>query len=94
VAETGKRLILWLTLDPVFCSLRAWNPRLFIGGGSGQSCLHWEKISTLDSIGKHPNRWFKVGILCCQICRKRLTELVSLGRRQCRWIVIQPERAI
>jgi hypothetical protein len=23
VAETGKRLILWLTLDPVFCSLRA-----------------------------------------------------------------------
>jgi len=23
VAETGKRLILWLTLDPVFFSLRA-----------------------------------------------------------------------
>ena len=29
------------------------------------------KISAIDSVGKDPNRWFKVSILSCQICRKK-----------------------
>jgi len=82
----------WLTLDPIFSSLGPLNPPLFIGGGRGQSCLHWGKISALDSDGKDLNRWFKVGIMSCQICRKRLTELTSLGWH--RWVVIQLERTI
>jgi len=92
--KTGKRLIFWLTLDTIFFPLRAWNLPLFISGGIGQSCLHWGKIAALDSVGKDPNRWFKVGIPSCQICRKRLTKLAYLGRCRHRWVVIKPERAI
>jgi hypothetical protein len=40
VGETGKRLIFWLFLDPIFSSFKPSNPPLFIGGGRGQSCLH------------------------------------------------------
>jgi len=36
-AETGNKLVFWLTLDPIFSSLRPLNPPLFIGGGRGQS---------------------------------------------------------
>jgi len=53
-----------------------------------------EKFSTLDSVRKDLNRWFKVGIVHCQICRKRLPELACLGRHWRRWVVIQPECAI
>jgi hypothetical protein len=56
-------LVFWLTLDPIFSPLRPLNPPLFISGGRGQSCLYRGKIATLDSFGKDPNRWFKVGIL-------------------------------
>jgi hypothetical protein len=44
VAETGKKLIVWLILDQNFSSLRLLNPPLFIGGRRGQSFLHRGKI--------------------------------------------------
>jgi hypothetical protein len=65
MAETGKRLIFWLILDPILSSLRPSNPPLFISGGRGQSCLQWRKISALDSDEKDPNRWLKVGMVHC-----------------------------
>jgi hypothetical protein len=83
--------LLWTRFSP---PLRPWNPSLFIGGGRGQSCLHWKKIASLDSIGKDPDRWFKVGVLSYQICGKKLTELASSGQCRHRWVVIQLERAI
>jgi hypothetical protein len=57
-------------LDPIFSSLRPSTLPLFIGGGRGQSRLHRDKISALDSVGKDPNRWLKVGMMHCQIWRK------------------------
>ena len=48
--EKGGRLVFWLTLDPIFSSLRPSIPTLFIGSGRGQSCLRWENIVALDSI--------------------------------------------
>jgi hypothetical protein len=84
----------WSNLDPIVSSLRPWNPPLFINGRKGQSCLHWGKIIALDSVGKNLNRWLKVGIMSCQIYRKMLTELASLGWRRRWWVVIQPEWAI
>jgi len=65
--EEGGRLVFWLTLDPIFSSLRPSNPPLFIGGGRGQSRLHKGKLSALDSVGKDPNRWLKLGMVHCQI---------------------------
>jgi hypothetical protein len=44
VAETGKKLIFWLILDPNFSFLRLLNPPLFIAGGRGQFFLHRGKI--------------------------------------------------
>jgi hypothetical protein len=38
--KRGKKVGFWLTLDPIFSSLRPSNPPLFIDGGKGQSCLH------------------------------------------------------
>jgi hypothetical protein len=43
---------------------------------------------------KDPNRWFKVCIVSCQICRKRLLELASLGRCRGRFHVNRPARTI
>jgi hypothetical protein len=40
---------------------------IYWGGGRGQSCFYWEKNSTLDSARKDLNRWFKVGMVKCQI---------------------------
>jgi hypothetical protein len=82
------------TLHSIFSSFRPWTAPSFIGGGREKSYLHWGKISALDSVGKDLNRWFKIGILSYQICRKRLTRLAFLGRCWCRWAVIQPKRAI
>jgi len=67
--KTGEKLLFWLILDPIFSSLRPSNPPLFIGGGRGKSCLQWRKISALDSDGKDPNRWLKVGMVHCQIVK-------------------------
>jgi len=39
VAETGKKLIFWLILDPIFSSFKLSNPPQFIGGGTGKSWL-------------------------------------------------------
>jgi hypothetical protein len=45
--KQGKWLVFWQILDPIFSSLRSWNPLLFIGGGRGKSYLHREKIFSL-----------------------------------------------
>ena len=63
----GKNAGFLLTLDPNLSSLRSSNPILFIDCGRGQSCLRWEKIAALDSVGKHHNRWLKVCTSSCQI---------------------------
>ena len=63
-------LVFLSTLDLIFSSLRPSIPHLFIGGGRGQHCLHKGKIPALDSVGKNPNRWLKVGILSSQFCKK------------------------
>jgi hypothetical protein len=34
-AKTGKKLVFWLTLDPIFSSLRSSTEPLFISGGRG-----------------------------------------------------------
>jgi len=92
--KQGKKAGFWPTLDLIFSSLRPSNPPLFIGDARGQVCLHYGKFSAFDSVGKDPNRWFKVSMVHCQICRKRLPEVACLGRRRRRWVVIQPNRAI
>jgi hypothetical protein len=46
-----------------------------------------------SSAEKDPNRWFKVCIASCQICRK-MVGLDTLGRRLSRRGVNQPERTI
>jgi len=54
--------------------------------------LHWGKISALDSVGKDPNCWLKVASLSCQICRKRLPELISSRHLRRSRAVINPEK--
>jgi len=44
--------------------------------------------------GKDLNRWFKVCIVSCQIYKKKLYELASLGQRRGRCHVNRPERTI
>ena len=80
--KRGREAGFWPILDLIFSSLRPSNLPLFIGNGRGQSCFHWEKNSVLDSVGKDLNHWFKIGMLHCQICRKRLPELAYSGRRR------------
>jgi hypothetical protein len=78
-------------LDPNFSSLRPSTPPLFIGGGSGQSFLHWRTNLALDSVGKDPNRRLKACIVSCSIYRKKLYELACLGRRRRCLVAIQTE---
>jgi len=66
VAETGKKLIFWLILHPLFSSLRTWNLILFIGVEEGNLVFTGKQIPALDSIGKDLNRWLKVGMVHCQ----------------------------
>jgi hypothetical protein len=68
--KTGEEAGFFRFLDPIFSSLRPSNPPPFIAGGRGQSLLHKGKFSALDFVGKDPNRWLKVGMVHCQICRK------------------------
>lgn len=65
--KLGENAGFWLTLDPNLSSLRSSNPTLFIGSGRGKSCLCCGKITALDSVGKHLNRWLKVRTSSCQI---------------------------
>jgi len=39
---------------------------LFIGVEEGNLVFTGEQIPALDSIGKDPNRWLKVGMMHCQ----------------------------
>jgi len=73
----GKWLVFWLTLAPIFSSLGPSNPPLYIGGGRGQSCLQWRKISALDSDGKDPNRWLKVCMMHYQIVKSAAAGCLS-----------------
>jgi len=75
--KQGKWLLFWLILDPIFSSLKPSNPPLFIGGGRGKSFLQWRKISALDSDGKDPNRWLKVGMVYCQIVKSAAAGCLS-----------------
>jgi hypothetical protein len=75
--KQGKWLVFWLILDPIFSSLRPSNPPLFIGGGREKSFLQWRKISALDSDGKDPNRWLKVGMVHCQIVKSAAAGCLS-----------------
>jgi len=83
--------------DPIFSSLGPSNPPLFVGGGRGQSCLQWRKISALDSDGKDPKplAQSRHGALSnCQICSCRLPELASLGWCHVRLFAREPVKTI
>jgi hypothetical protein len=65
-----------------------------LGGGRGKSFLHRGEITALDSVGKDPNRWFKLGMVHCQICSCRLPKLASLGWCYIRFFVSEPVKTI
>jgi hypothetical protein len=67
VAKIGRETDFLLTLNLIFSSLGPWNPPLFIGGGRGTCCLLWCQILALNSVGRDPNHWLKVGTRNCQI---------------------------
>jgi hypothetical protein len=75
--KTGDEAGFFFILDPNFSSLRPSNPPLFIGSGRGQYFLHWRKIAALDSDGKDPNRWLKVGMVHCQIVKSAAVGCLS-----------------
>ena len=53
-----------------------------------------EKSSALDSVGKNPNRWLKVGMVHCQICSCMLPEVASLGWCHVRLFASEPVKTI
>jgi len=52
---------------PQFLPPRSSTEILFIGGVRGLYCQRCGKITALDSVGKHLNRWLKVCTSSCQI---------------------------
>jgi len=62
-----KTLVFWLTLDSNPSHPRSSTEILFIGGVRGLYCQRCGKITALDSVGKHLNRWLKVCTSSCQI---------------------------
>jgi hypothetical protein len=62
-----KTLVFWLTLDSNPSPPRSSTEILFIGGVRGLYCQRCGKITALDSVGKHLNRWLKVCTSSCQI---------------------------
>jgi hypothetical protein len=54
------------TLSSIFFYPRTSNLLLFIGVEEGNLVFTGEQIPALDSIGKDPNRWLKVGMMHCQ----------------------------
>ena len=46
-AETEKKLVLWLTLDPIFSFLRPLAETLFIGGGRGLAVVAGVSVLSL-----------------------------------------------
>ena len=75
--KTGDEAGFFRFLDPNFSSLRPSNPPLFIGRGREQYFLHWRKIAALDSDGKDPNRWLKVGMVHYQIVKSAVVGCLS-----------------
>jgi hypothetical protein len=52
------------------------------------------KNFSLNSVGKDPNHWFKVGMVNCQICSCRLPEVASLGWFHVRLFANEPLKTI
>jgi len=75
--KTGEEAGFFWFLDPILSSLGPSNPPIFIGGGRGQYFLQYRKISALDSDGKDPNRWLKVGMVHCQIVKSTAAGCLS-----------------
>jgi len=55
------------TLSSIFFFLWMWNLLLFIRVEEGNPVFTGEQFLALDSVGKDPNRWLKVGMVHCQI---------------------------
>jgi hypothetical protein len=53
-AETGRKTGFLAEFGPDFLLPQAIKSTSIQGGGRGQSCLQWRKISALDSDGRIP----------------------------------------
>jgi hypothetical protein len=53
-----------------------------------------KKFSAFDSVEKDPNRWLKVAMVHCQICKCRLPEVASLGWCHVRLFASEPVKTI
>jgi hypothetical protein len=65
--KQGVEGLVLADFEPDFFPAQAMKSTPIYRGWKMYSCLHREKISALDSIGKDSNHWFKVSTMNCQI---------------------------